>query len=146
MTSSNGNIFRVTGHLCGEFTVPALRPVTRSFDVFFDLRPNTRLSKQWWGWWFETLSSSLWRQCNVIIVLDPSFQESLQDQEIVNVFKHIVGQFKYVSDQLDLDILNCLNKFKRNVSVYIVSSYEIIYIIYTCVMECSNSFVNHFYS
>ena len=36
MTSSNGNIFRVTGHLCGnspgtgEF--PAQRPVTRSFD------------------------------------------------------------------------------------------------------------------
>ena len=32
MTSSNGNIFRVTGPLCGEFT--AQRPVTRSFDVF----------------------------------------------------------------------------------------------------------------
>ena len=30
--------------------VPAQRPVTRSFDVFFDLRPNKRLSKQWWGW------------------------------------------------------------------------------------------------
>ena len=43
MTSSNGNIFRVTGHLCGEF--PAQRPVTRSFDVFFDLHPNKRLSK-----------------------------------------------------------------------------------------------------
>ena len=27
----------------GEF--PAQRPVTRSFDVFFDLHPNTRLSK-----------------------------------------------------------------------------------------------------
>ena len=27
----------------GEF--PAQRPVTRSFDVFFDLRPNERLSK-----------------------------------------------------------------------------------------------------
>ena len=44
MTSSNGNIFRVTGTLCGEFTgrgeFPAQRPVTRSFDVFFDLRPN----------------------------------------------------------------------------------------------------------
>ena len=37
MTSSNGNIFRVTGHVCGEFTGPAQRPVTRSFDVFFDL-------------------------------------------------------------------------------------------------------------
>ena len=32
MTSSHGNIFRVTGPLCGEFTQ---RPVTRSFDVFF---------------------------------------------------------------------------------------------------------------
>ena len=41
MMSSNGNIFRVTGHLCGEFTgprwIPAQRPVTRSFDVLFDL-------------------------------------------------------------------------------------------------------------
>ena len=38
MTSSNGNIFRVTGPLCGEFSgeFPAQRPVTRSFDVFFD--------------------------------------------------------------------------------------------------------------
>ena len=26
--------------------VPAQRPVRRSFDVFFDLRPNQRLSKQ----------------------------------------------------------------------------------------------------
>ena len=68
MTSSNGSIFRVTGPLCGEFTgpgeFPAQRPVTRSFDVFFDLRLNKRLSKQPWGWWFETPSWSLWRQCN----------------------------------------------------------------------------------
>ena len=65
MTSSNGNIFRVTGPLCGEFTgpgeVPAQRPVTRSFDVFFHLRLNKRLSKQPWGWWFETPAWSLWR-------------------------------------------------------------------------------------
>ena len=46
----------------GEF--PAQRPVTRSFDVLFDLRPNRRLSKQWWGWWFETPSIPLWRHCN----------------------------------------------------------------------------------
>ena len=43
---------------------PHKGPVTRSFDVFFDLRPNKRLSKQPWGWWFETPSWSLWRQCN----------------------------------------------------------------------------------
>ena len=70
MTSSNGNIFRVTGPLCGEFTgpgeFPTQRPVTRSFDVFFDLRLNKRLSKQPWGWWFETLSWSLWRHGNVL--------------------------------------------------------------------------------
>ena len=49
MTSYNGNIFRVTGPLCGEFTgpdeLPAQRPVTRTLDVFFDLRLNKRLSK-----------------------------------------------------------------------------------------------------
>ena len=44
---------------------PSQRPVTRSFDVFFDLRLNKRLSKQSWGWWFETPSRSLWRHCNV---------------------------------------------------------------------------------
>ena len=46
----------------GEF--PAQRPMTRSFDVFFDLRLNKQLSKQSWGWWFETLSRPLWRHCN----------------------------------------------------------------------------------
>ena len=35
----------------GEF--PSQRPVTRSFDVFFDLRRTKRLSKQSWGCWFE---------------------------------------------------------------------------------------------
>ena len=49
MTSSNGNIFPVTGHLCGNSPVtgefPAQRPVTRSFDVFFDLCLNERLNK-----------------------------------------------------------------------------------------------------
>ena len=65
MTSSSGNIFRVTDHLFGEFTgprwIPRKRPVTRSFDVFFDLRLNKRSSKQSWGWWFATLSRPLWR-------------------------------------------------------------------------------------
>ena len=69
MTSPNGNIFRVTGPLCGEFTgpgeFPTQRPVTRSFDVLFNLRLNKRLRKQPWGWWFETLLWSLWRHCNV---------------------------------------------------------------------------------
>ena len=65
--SSNGNIFRVNGPLCGEFTgeIPSQKPVTRSFDVFFDLCLNKQLSKQSEGWWFETPSGSLWRHCDV---------------------------------------------------------------------------------
>ena len=44
MTSLNGNIFRITGHLCGEFIGPRWIPHTKAsdveLDVFFDLRPN----------------------------------------------------------------------------------------------------------
>ena len=48
----------VTGEFLGR------RPVTRSCDVFFDLRLNRRLSKHSWGWWFETPWRPLWRHCN----------------------------------------------------------------------------------
>ena len=37
----------------GEFSSQMQK--TRSFDVFFDLRLNKRLSKQTWGWWFGCL-------------------------------------------------------------------------------------------
>ena len=46
----------------GDF--PTQRPVTRSFDVFFDLCLNKRLSEQSWGWWFEKPSRPLWRHCD----------------------------------------------------------------------------------
>ena len=65
MMSSNENIFCITGHLCREFTSPSefptQRPVTWSFDVFFDLCVNKWLSKEWWGWWLEMPSCPLWR-------------------------------------------------------------------------------------
>ena len=51
----------------GEF--PSQRPVTYSFDVFFDLRPNKRSSKKSRRRWCETLSPSLWRHCNVISII-----------------------------------------------------------------------------
>ena len=67
MTSSIGNIFLVTGPFCEKFTgeFPSQRPVTRSFDVFFDLRLNKRLSKQSRRRWFETQLRPLWRHYNV---------------------------------------------------------------------------------
>ena len=66
MTSSNESIFRVAGHLCEEFTGQRWIPRTKASDAylwcFFDLHLNKRLSKQSWGWWFETP----WRHCNDI--------------------------------------------------------------------------------
>ena len=65
-TSSNGKIFSITGCLWGEPLVtgefPSQRPVTQSFDIFFDLSLNKQLSKESRRQWFET--PSLWRHCN----------------------------------------------------------------------------------
>ena len=47
----------------GEFL--SQRQVTRSFDVFFDLHPIKRFSKQSWTWLFEMPWCPLWRYCNV---------------------------------------------------------------------------------
>ena len=48
----------VTGELSSQ------RPVTRSFDVLFDLSQNKRLSKQSRRRWFKTPLRSLWYHCN----------------------------------------------------------------------------------
>ena len=80
MTSSNGNIFRVTGPLCGEFTGHWWIPLKKASDAelwyLFILCLNKRLSKQSRGWWFETLSRPLWRHCNAEIVIGSLHNES----------------------------------------------------------------------
>ena len=58
----------------GEF--PSQRPVTRIFDVFFDLRLNQQLCKQWRRRWFETQSCSLWRHCNGTRLLVTCWRDS----------------------------------------------------------------------
>ena len=52
----------------GEF--PVQRPMTRSFDIFFDLRLNKQLSKQSGGWWFDTPSRSIWHLLGYKTCLD----------------------------------------------------------------------------
>ena len=52
-TSSDGNIFRVTGPLWGEFTGDRWIPRTKASDAELWCK---RLSKQSWGWWLETPS------------------------------------------------------------------------------------------
>ena len=75
MASSNGNIFRVTGPLCGEFIdpgeFPSQRPVTRNFHIFLDLTLNIRLNKQPIRRWFGTPSRSLWRHNDATLSILP---------------------------------------------------------------------------
>ena len=67
-TSSNGNIFRVTGPLWGEFTGHRWIPLTKASYAelwcFFYLRLNKQLSKPSRHRLFEMQSRSLWRHCN----------------------------------------------------------------------------------
>ena len=68
MTSSNGNVFRVTCPVCGEFTSHRWIPLTKASDAklwcFFDLRLNKQLCKQSKRWWFKTPSLLLRRHYN----------------------------------------------------------------------------------
>ena len=66
-TSWNGNIFLVTGHLCGEFTGHRWIPRTKTSDA--DPHLNKRLGIQSWGWWFETPWRPLWRHSDVLGLL-----------------------------------------------------------------------------
>ena len=69
MTSSNGNIFRVTGPLCRKFTGHRGIPLTKASDAelwyFLWSAPEQRLSKQSRRRRFETSSRSIWRHCNI---------------------------------------------------------------------------------
>ena len=69
----------------GEF--PTQRPVTQSCDMFFDLRPKERLSKQSWGWWFETPLRPLWRHSN----RSPNFLVGKPIQTVVCEMKLLIG-------------------------------------------------------
>ena len=60
MTSSNGNIFRITGHLCGEFTGPRRIPRTKAGQcrgalMFFSIR--TRING-----WVNNGDAGVWRR------------------------------------------------------------------------------------
>ena len=50
-TSSNGNIFRFTGHLCGEFTGPRWIPLTKASDAELWCSPMFSLTWAWINGW-----------------------------------------------------------------------------------------------
>ena len=64
-SSSNGTFSAFLAFCAGNSPVtgefPTQRPVTRSFDIFFDLRLKQQLRKQWGRRWFKTPPCSAWR-------------------------------------------------------------------------------------
>ena len=73
----------------GEFS--AQRPVTRSFDVFFDLRLSKHLSKQSWGGRFETPSRSLWRHCHAVILNTVNPENSMTWRRFPRYWLFVMG-------------------------------------------------------
>ena len=74
----------------GEF--PAQMPVTRSFDVFFDLRLIKRLSKHSRGWWFETLSRHF-----DVIVMEQFRKECSWTWPVIRVRRSFFKNYHHIS-------------------------------------------------
>ena len=81
-TSASENLFRVTGPLRGEFTGQRRIPLTKASDIFLDLGPNKRLSKQSRRRWYEAPLRSLWRRCNAMFRSRFKLKTVLQGIEI----------------------------------------------------------------
>ena len=142
MTSSNGNIFRVTGHLCGEFTgpveFPTQRPMTRSFDVFLDLRLNKRLNKQSWGWWFETLSHPFWRHRNVVIWDATTLMWRRDEQRHLLVCGVVITRLIFSKFMINIP---CFGISPVNIYIYTYSAlvFRMLYTTYSCwIILCYN--------
>ena len=92
MTSSNGNIFCVTGHLSWEFTgdrwIPSTNGPWRGASMFSLICAlNKRLSKQSWGRRFETPSRSLLRHYNELeIIQNHIFYDDLDSIDVYPMY------------------------------------------------------------
>ena len=98
----------VTGEL------PSQRPMTQSFDVFFDLRLNQLMSKQWWDCWFETPSIPSWRHC-----IDELFFPTLFkfDGNLVLVYLRYRALFRYRILQMPRQGRWCAKCYSDHVSI-----------------------------
>ena len=123
MTSSNGKFSALLVICAGNSPVPgecpAPRPVTRSFDAFFDLRLNKRFSKQSWGWWFETLSRPLWRHrngdmgtqlFNITCMQRPNSMCARGDRGTMGITSIILGALKKIRQPRDCTCLFYIKK------------------------------------
>ena len=108
MTSSNGNIFRVTGPLCGEFTGHRWIPLTTASDAelwcFFDLCLSKRLSNQSRRRWYETPPRALWCHCNEATFYSTQWHPVIQTSSIESHWRH--GSTRWYRKPVDTRTIN----------------------------------------
>ena len=82
--------------------------------IFFYQHLNKQLSKHWWGWWFETPSHPLWRQCTEIsklTLLSPMNMKMIQYRSMLMhadiprfCDDHIRGEFGRINNVYRLSL------------------------------------------
>ena len=110
----------------GEF--PSQRPGTRSFDIFFDLQLNKRLSKQSWGWWFETPSCPLWRHGNAWSSCDTVMYNIVCQVEMIgtDLLLWIIMEFSFVINDYFAIEINKQNMFYLEILIGYVRNFKTI--------------------
>ena len=81
------------------------RSVTRSFNIFIDLRLNKRLSKQSRRWWFKTPSRLLWCHCNG---LEMSILRNLDTNKFENIVCTKQSLWFWLDDNIKIKHRNIL--------------------------------------
>ena len=128
MTSSNEDIFRVTGPVCGKFTGHQWIPRTKASDAelwcFLWSAPEKLLNKQPWIWWFETPSCPLWHHCNV---QDSSWHDQLEhckDSNDTEYGRSLLQNQSWNTSPFDIVLIFYLMDY----GIVLVGSYFIVFI------------------
>ena len=99
MTSSNGNIFRVTGPL---WTMDPPHKGQWCGALVFYVRLHKRLSKQSRPQWFETPSRSSWRHCNYCDI-------TLQNSKYIKFSSNIVNLSNWKDNEIGKNFRNAIH-------------------------------------
>ena len=119
MTPSNGNIFRLNGPMCREFTdhrwISLKMPMTRGFHVFFHLPLNKLFSKQSSCRRSETTLRSFWCHCIGIVIQQPW----IASHRICQFHKRVPAMLhsEYQISMINFYVLNAFSSHKYNVCI-----------------------------
>ena len=123
--------------LCGQFTGHRWIYITKASDAglwyVFDLCQNKHLTKQSWGWRFETPSRSLWRHCNALWVMN---WKSVSITCINSQWPHMMTNIWVTLAQLMACCLGAPNHFMNHSSSWNGRSNRRFWVKHHCLREC----------